>query len=345
MENFDPNNNFSKNLGAFGLPVISIEEASLVLTSVPWEVTVSYRATTAKAPKTIEAASGQIDLADAFAPRQWVKGIYWQKFPKWLFDFNKVMRKKAENIISFLENESLVPDRKTEENLCIVNDGCRRMNDFVYESVKDILSQGKISGVVGGDHSVAFGSIKAHCEKYENMGILQFDAHADLRQAYEGFEFSHASVMYNCIEYFPQVSNLVQVGIRDYSEAEAEYTEIQKGKISTFYNHDIKKMLYEGKNWSYVCEKIIGKLPENVYISFDIDGLSPLYCPETGTPVPGGQDFDEVIFLLRKMVESGRKIIGFDLCEVGSTAEWDNIVGSRILYQLIILALKSHEKN
>lgn len=343
MENFDPNNNFGKNLEAFGLPRIPLKDATLVLTSVPWEVTVSYRATTARAPETIAGASGQIDLADSFAPRQWEKGIHWQKFPRWLYDINKEMREKAEKIIYFLENKSPVPDRKTQEYLCMVNDACRQMNDYVYESVSEILEKGKISAVVGGDHSVAFGSVRAHCEKYENLGLLQFDAHADLREAYEGFEFSHASVMFNSLEYFPQISQLVQVGIRDYSEAEAEYIQKHSGKISPFFNHDIKKALFEGRSWAQICDDIIGKLPQNVYISFDIDGLNPLYCPETGTPVPGGQDFDEIIFFLRRLVSSGKKIVGFDLCEVGSTAEWDNIVGSRLLYQLIILTLKSHE--
>ncbi len=343
MEKFDPNNNFSKSLGAFGLPKISKDDASLVLYSIPWEVTVSYRATTAKAPKTIEEASSQIDLADSFAPRQWEKGIYWHKFPQWLYNLNKTYRKKAEKIIHFLENESEIPDGKTIERLCSVNDACREMNDYVYECVINTIEQKKISGIVGGDHSVAFGSIKAYCEKYDQIGILQFDAHADLREAYEGFEFSHASVMFNALEFFPQIQKLVQVGVRDYSEAENDYISNHSDRIKTFFNTDLKEREFEGKSWKNTVNEIIETLPQNVYVSFDIDGLNPLYCPQTGTPVPGGQDFDEIVYLLRQLILSGRTIIGFDLCEVGSTDEWDNIVGSRILYQLIILALKSHD--
>ncbi|MDX5346515.1 MAG: arginase family protein, partial [Hymenobacteraceae bacterium] len=160
------------------------------------------------------------------------------------------------------------------------------------------------------------------------------DAHADLRDAYEGFEFSHASIMFNALK-VPQVKKLVQVGIRDICQAEAELVEQSNGRIITFYDQTLKENMYEGDSWKKQCKKIIAQLPQKVYISFDIDGLDPKLCPATGTPVPGGLEFHEAVFLVKQLVKSGREIIGFDLCEVApGDSEWNGNVGARLLFKL-----------
>src|SRR5690606_1558321 len=158
--------------------------------------------------------------------------------------------------------------------------------------------------------------------------------HADLRDAYEGFEYSHASIMHNALKE-RAVERLVQVGIRDYCESEAEAVRSSEGRIVTFYDRDLKQENYRGKMWEQQCVAIVNELPHTVYVSFDIDGLDPKLCPHTGTPVAGGFEVEEVLFPLEKVVRSGRKIIGMDLNEVApGEDEWDANVGARLLYRL-----------
>jgi len=194
--------------------------------------------------------------------------------------------------------------------------------------------------VLGGDHNSPLGLIQALAEKHTNFGILQIDAHADLRIAFEGFEFSHASIAHNALK-LKQISKLVQVGIRDICQEEIDYISNSKGKIKTFFDWDIKQQQFEGKTWATICDEIIAELPENIYITYDIDALDPKLCPNTGTPVPGGFEYDQVNYLINKITESKKKIIGFDLNEVGNN-EWDANVGARILFKLCNFMQKSN---
>jgi agmatinase len=188
--------------------------------------------------------------------------------------------------------------------------------------------------MVGGEHSVPLGYIRALSEQHERFGILQIDAHADLRKSYEGFTYSHASIMYNVLK-LPAVGRLVQVGIRDYSHDEVNLMKRAMGRVIAFLDEDIKERLYNGKTWDSICDEIVGQLPKEVYISFDIDGLDPKLCPHTGTPVAGGLEFHQAVHLIKKVALSGRIIIGFDLCEVaGGDDDWDANVGARILFHL-----------
>ncbi|HQQ12694.1 MAG TPA: arginase family protein, partial [Bacteroidales bacterium] len=172
----------------------------------------------------------------------------------------------------------------------------------------------------------------------ETYGILQLDAHLDLRNAYEGFKYSHASIFYNALQ-FDAITKLVQVGIRDYCEEEADFVRSSNGRITVFYDRDIRKRMFEGSSWRELTDEMIAELPDKVYVSIDIDGLDPKLCPNTGTPVPGGLQFEELIYMLNRLKASGKEIIGFDLCEVApGEDEWDGNVGARVLYQLIGLA-------
>jgi agmatinase len=204
-------------------------------------------------------------------------------------------------------------------------------------------------GVIGGDHSVPFGAIKAVAENEPSFGILHFDAHSDMRKAYEGFTWSHASIMYNVIEQIPQVTRLVQVGIRDLCEEEFETLEGLKNRIRLFSDKDLKRQEFEGISWAQSCNEIVANLPDRVWISFDIDGLDPKYCPHTGTPVPGGLGFHQVNVLFAALVSAGQKIIGFDLNEVAPdlknpSDEWDANVGARLLYKLSAWTFLSQAK-
>jgi agmatinase len=233
-------------------------------------------------------------------------------------------------------------DKKINKKLLEeINADCQELNTYVKEITEKLLDDGKIVGVVGGEHSVPLGYLQALSEKYKDFGILHIDAHSDLRDAYEGLEFSHASIFFNALK-IKNISKLVQIGIRDFCEQEHELVKKEKGRVVVFTDYEINKSLFEGSTWEKVCDNIIKNLPKNVYISFDIDGLLPYLCSNTGTPVPGGFTIDKMVYLLEKLISSGKKIIGFDLCEVApGKDEWNGNVGARILYKLCLLALKS----
>jgi agmatinase len=242
--------------------------------------------------------------------------------------------------IDFIENSGFIStDNGMKALQNEVNYNSEIVNNWVYDNSKLQLENNKLVGLIGGDHSVPLGFLKALAEKYNDFGVLQIDAHLDLRESYEGFTYSHASIFYNALK-IKEITKLVQVGIRDYCEEEVQKTKIEKQRVVVFYDQQLKEGIFAGVNWSTHCDLIVTQLPENVYISFDIDGLNPTLCPETGTPVPGGLDYWEAVYLLKKIVESGRKIIGFDLCEVGNN-DWDANVGARLVYKMCNLMGKS----
>jgi len=198
-----------------------------------------------------------------------------------------------------------------------VNEGSLYMNNWVYEQTKALLGKNKLVAILGGDHSTPLGYMKAIAEKHGSFGILQIDSHCDLRDAYEGFVYSHASIMFNALFEIPELERLVQVGIRDYSESEWNYLQHTDERILTYFDKDIRNRIFEGQTWKTIAEEIVSKLPDKVYISFDIDGLDRKLCPFTGTPVPGGFELEQVFYLFTKVVQSGRTLVGFDLNEVG----------------------------
>jgi agmatinase len=218
------------------------------------------------------------------------------------------------------------------------------LNERVYATANTWLARDKIVGLIGGDHSTPFGLLRAVAERHPGVGVLHFDAHADLRPAYEGFADSHASIMYNVAERLPGVARIVQVGIRDLGENEQDYAHKSAGRIVQFHDLALAKQRDRGATWQSQCDQIVAHLPKSVYLSFDIDGLDPTLCPNTGTPVPGGLSFHEACALFRTVVESRREIVGFDLNEVAPDpggGEWDANVGARILYKMIGWTLRS----
>ena len=172
---------------------------------------------------------------------------------------------------------------------------------------------------------------------------MQIDAHCDLRKAYESLDYSHASIMYNALNEISAIEKLIQVGIRDYCEEEWKYICNSNYKVIAYFDEKIKDREYNGESWKHITDEIVNHLPENVYISFDIDGLDPKLCPHTGTPVPGGFNVEQMIYLFKKLIESGRKLIGFDLVEVGvGDTNYDALVASRLLWKMCNLFVKSN---
>ncbi|MDR2937700.1 MAG: agmatinase family protein [Prevotellaceae bacterium] len=341
--NFNPNSIGIPNGSYFALPQAS--NAALTLIPVPWDVTTSYRAGTAGGPQAILDASAQVDLFDLENGEAWKNGIGTLPESDKIRKLGQSARKDAEAVIALLEEGEEEDSAKLKPYLLRVNNASRELNDWVYKQAKNQLHDAKLVGLVGGDHSVPLGLVKALSEVHSDFGLLHIDAHADLRQAYEGFEFSHASIMYNTLQHVPQVSALVQVGIRDLCTDEAELAAANE-RVHQFNDYALNAALLNGKTWAQLCGEILAKLPQKVYISFDIDGLSPDLCPNTGTPVPGGLSFHQACFLINELVKLGKTIIGFDLCEVSPAAdgsEWDATVGARVLYKLCGYCIRSQK--
>jgi agmatinase len=335
---FNPNGPGIKG-NLFGLPY-SPENADLIIVAVPWEVTVTSGSGTVLGPQAVLEVSNQIDLCLKNIVDVWKLKVSMLPFPKELIAANDQLRALAVKHINDLESGGMTETTSiiTEK----INEACENMNIYVRSVTEKLLQQGKSVGLLGGDHSTPLGYLRALGERHKNFGILQIDAHADLRKAYEGFMYSHASIMYNALK-IPAVSKLVQVGIRDYCQEELDLIAQSKGRVKTFFDQDMQEQRYKSRTWDNITDAIINELPESVYISFDIDGLDPKLCPNTGTPVPGGLEFDHAMYLIRRLALAGKKIIGFDLSEVASQ-QWDATVGSRVLFQLCAWMAVSEKK-
>lgn len=332
LQNYNPSGVGQANGNLFGLPFDS-ESANLIVFPIPWEVTVSYGAGTANGPQRVLEASPQLDLFDFDNPDGWKQGIFMQEIPQDILEKNIYYREEAAKIIERLESGKLLTDTPDLTYLLAeINQACQQVNNWLFTQCQSAINNGKRVAVIGGDHSSPLGYFQALAANYPDFGILHIDAHADLRNAYEEFEFSHASIMFNAIK-IPQISKLVQVGLRDICQEEVDIINQSNRRIIAYYDPIIKQKLYSGNTWIELCREIVSNLPEYVHISFDVDGLDPKLCPATGTPVPGGLELEQSFCLFRELVNSGRKIIGFDLCEVGD-AEWDGNVGARIILKL-----------
>jgi len=305
------------------------------LVPVPWEVTTSYGGGTSRGPGAIFDASSQVDLFHPEFPDLWKRGIAMDEEPAALRQQSDALKKRAQHVIGLLsEGGSKKDAERAAKDLKLINEECAVMNDWVEARTAHWLDQGKLVGLVGGDHSVPLGFFRAQAARHGKFGILHIDAHMDLRHAYEGFTFSHASIMNNALR-LKEVTTLTQVGIRDFCAEENEVILREGKRVNVVRSAGIRRQQYEGITWREQCDVIIGTLPDKVHISFDIDGLDPALCPHTGTPVPGGLAFEEATYLLSRLAASGKRIIGFDLVEVTpGKDEWDANVGARLLWHL-----------
>lgn len=344
LQSFDPSQPGLADATIFGLP-FSIEDSEIIVIPVPWEVTVSYGSGASKGPEAVLDASFQVDLNHQEFPELWKLGIFLDESPKGVKKNSKKYKKKAAPIIEALESGSVIENHPgLQKSLDKINYACSDMVEAVREKTLFRLNQGKKVVLLGGDHSTPLGYYQALAEKHGNFGILHLDAHMDLRIAYEGFTYSHASIMYNALQ-IPHISKIVQVGIRDFCEQEVEVVKKENGRVVIHSDSDLKKEVFEGKTWQQQCDKIIAALPQKVCISFDIDGMYPWYCPNTGTPVPGGFSFEQAAYLLSRLAETDKEIIGFDLVEVapGENDDWDGNVGARMLFHLCGVLAKNNK--
>jgi agmatinase len=326
--------------GIYGLPH-SVDEARVVVVPVPWDATTSYRAGTSAGPAAVLAASRQVDLFDVETGRPYEAGIAMLPIPDEVVGWNDEARRLAEPIIA---NGGAGEDPALLRDLATVNALGARLNGWVRAQTTEVLAQGKTPVVLGGDHSSPFGAFQAVAERHPGVGLLHFDAHFDLRDAYEGFAWSHASIMHNALARIPAIARIVHVGIRDFSEAELETSRGSGGRSVAYFDSDVRTRTFDGEAFRAIAEEIAERLPPKVFVSFDVDGLDPALCPGTGTPVPGGLSFREATAVLAATVRAGRTIVGCDLNEVAprdGDGEWNANVGARLLYKMIGFTLLS----
>lgn len=301
-----------------------LDQSDIIVVPVPWEGTVSYRRGTSQGPEKILEASEQIDYFHPDFEQFYEQGIF-------MLDISDLWKEKSIEVSTALDSYRQ-SGYKDHSLLFPVNDVCVDLQEWIESQILSVIQLGKKCVVLGGEHSVSYGALRAYTQVYDSFGVLQIDAHADLRESYEGVRFSHASVMREALG-LAQIEKLVQVGVRDCCEEEMAYIGSNRDRISSFTDWDLKQSMFKGHSWEYLCQQIISECPEQVYISFDIDGLSPACCPNTGTPVPGGLSFEQVFYLIKLLVDSGRQIIGYDLVEVAGKSHDINIItGMRALY-------------
>ncbi len=335
---FNPNDIGVANGNFCGLPG-NESDADIVIIPIPWDATASYSRGTAEGPEAILEASLQLDLYHHKYSKVYDRKIYMQPISKRIQEHNERLGGLTSEYISYLEEGNLLEDSPKYIN--VIEEVNQVQNDIKQKlraDANDLIKEGKKVCVLGGEHSTPLGLIEAIGDNYESFGILQIDAHADLRDAYEGFEQSHASVMFNALK-IDNLTHLVQVGIRDLCEDEVNIIN-EDSRITTFYDWAIKSEQFQGVTWHKICEEIIDRLPNNVFVSFDIDGLQPALCPNTGTPVPGGLSFEQASYLIQMLADSDKNVVGFDLNEVApGENEINVIVGARMLMELLLCTL------
>ena len=337
---FDPNGVGIANGNIFGFPV-SEDEAQIVIIPVPWDATASYGKGTSDGPDAVLEASTQLDFYHPRLEKAYETKVFMTPISSEWKKINAELCEKTIEYIDFLENGGqLSSEPRFQKLLATVAETQDALKNQLKDRATELIKQGKMVAVLGGEHSTPLGLIEAIDAQGETFGILQIDAHADLRDAYEGFEQSHASIMFNALKNCSNMSRLVQVGIRDIAESEINLISSSNQRVITYFDWTLKDGQFMGETWKEQVEKIVKDLPKNVYISFDIDGLRPELCPNTGTPVAGGFDLQEITYLLFTLAESGRKIVGFDLNEVapGKENDWDANVGARALWNLVCAA-------
>lgn len=206
----------------------------------------------------------------------------------------------------------------------IVEETSSEMLERTYRNTLQLLKEGKFVVTVGGEHSISYAPVRAHAEHFKRIAVLQFDAHADLQPAYEGDPWSHASAMARVKE-IPEVSKIISVGIRSMAIEE----KVNFDPENTFCAHT----LFENDSW---MEKVLDRIVDPVYITFDLDAFDPSLMPSTGTPEPGGLQWNQAMKLLKK-VAAEKTIVGFDVVELcpNPTNTAPDFVAAKLIYKLL----------
>jgi agmatinase len=276
------------NYGGIEAGYTAYENAKFVIIPVPYDLTSTYQSGSRRGPGAILDASANMELYDEELQQETYRaGIH---------------------TLAVLDADARGPEQ---------------MMKAIRRTVAGIIADGKIPVMLGGEHSISFGAVQAAQEAFPKLAVLQLDAHADLRDAYQGTPFSHAAVARRIMEICP----LVQAGIRSMSVEEAEFLAARPVKS---YPADF---ILDGGSW---CEAICGDLHGDIYLTVDLDVLDPAVMPATGTPEPGGIAWRDLIRLIREVAKRCR-IRGFDVVELapipGMVAP--DFLASKLIYRIM----------
>ncbi|MBE2219601.1 MAG: agmatinase [Ignavibacteria bacterium] len=282
-----------KNFLAIEKKYSSFDSSKVVIVSAPYEKTTSYGKGTARGPGAIIEASHYVEFFDEETAKEVCFDIGIAALEP--IKFGKTSGKKA--------------------------------LDLIYKDVKALIDAGKFVITLGGEHSISTAPIQAHYDSYEDLSILHFDAHSDLRLEYEGSKYSHASFAARVAEF---TTDITQVGIR--AQCKEEYEFIKEKGINTFYAYQMRN---EGFT-HILTEKIVSTLKKNVYITFDVDYFDPSIMPSTGTPEPNGFYWDETMRLLKKVCAE-RNLVGFDVVELAPVKSYTfpDFLTAKLIYKIL----------
>jgi len=282
-----------KNFLAIEKKYSSFDSSKVVIVSAPYEKTTSYGKGTAKGPGAIIEASHYVEFFDEETAKEVCFDIGIAALEP--IKFGKTSGKKA--------------------------------LDLIYRDVNALIDAGKFVITLGGEHSISTAPIQAHFDSYEDLSILHFDAHSDLRLEYEGSKYSHASFAARVAEF---TTDITQVGIR--AQCKEEYEFIKEKGINTFYAYQMRN-----EGFSHILtEKIVSTLKKNVYITFDVDYFDPSIMPSTGTPEPNGFYWDETLRLLKKVCAE-RNLVGFDVVELAPVKSYTfpDFLTAKLIYKIL----------
>ena len=282
-----------------GLPPTysDFKKSKFVILPVPYEQTTTFKTGTKNGPQAIISASREVEL------------------------FDEELKFEAHTI-----------GIATLQEMEVTALGPQKMNQRIYQTAKKLISQNKFVIMLGGEHSITYGLVKAYQEKYKDLTVLQLDAHADLRESYQDNKFSHACAMKRVWEICP----VVGVGIRNLSEAEFRF--VKQKKINLFYARDLQ-------NYGIYYDEIVNSLSKNVFLTFDLDYFDPSIMPAVGTPEPGGLYWYETLQLLKRVIQK-KSLVGFDVVELsplpGNVAP--DFLAARLIYKLISYQVARQKK-
>ena len=320
-------------------------DAEIVIVSAPWSVTADFGRGATYTPDAVIDASLESNLYDVVTGLSAEGCVATAEIDYNIQECSELLGREAERIAKRTNDaEPASIGEYRARKIAHINEGFSEMHASIYKQVRHWVSKGKRIALVGGDHSVAFGAVKAIAEHYSEVGVLFIDAHADFAREGEIYKYSHRSIARNIVEEIRDVAHLVEVGVRDISRAETEAL-LANEKVELFLAERLAAKRFEGSSWGDLCREVVAKLPQKVYVSFDIDALKIEFCNNTNAPVPGGMTFDEVLYLVNTVVESGREIVGFDISEVVSSLDnkMDAIVGAKVLAKMCLAMVRGKD--
>ncbi|MBT3424691.1 MAG: hypothetical protein HOD63_13800 [Bacteroidetes bacterium] len=342
---FDVNKAGPRADGIFALP-FDLDESDAVIIPIPWDIS-SPNDGAANAPEAILEASKSLSLFQEKLEDAWKNGIFMHNIPlKWKESSYKLRKirnrieRQFRKKLSEAKRAELITDCKN------INLTSKLLNDWVEHISGEYLKSHKLVGLLGGDQAISSGFITALSRNYDNIGILHLDAYPNLYRSYEGLDYSDFSSMYHALK-LNQVKKLVLAGCREVTYEEKEVIDKNYQIIKYYSDKYIKEKQFKGTTFKMLISEIISPLPKNVYISFDASVLQPHLMPQVGFPQPSGFSYEEISFLISELMQSGKRIIGFDLCGIRPKKEnenWDAQLGAQLLLELTSLMINTHKK-